>query len=226
MNSRHPGPRRVWKVGSGARLLPPLPRDLTGSGGSGGSAGSDGRIPRPQFLMTLPLISATWPAEPPLETQFLMTLPSISTALALTFQEKVVFLRKKTPLRGCRQPSPLLFKKRSFSENIRKKCSDLKPGFWKGFPTEIIITRQPYNRKKIADKLSIYQGLGYKSRWVQKIRGTRVDETDPPPEGLFSGNILFRETCRFHNFGHEWGRHGSEWAHTLGKRRHGLQEGF
>ena len=30
MNSRHPDPRRVWKVGSGARLLPPLrwdPRD-------------------------------------------------------------------------------------------------------------------------------------------------------------------------------------------------------
>ena len=27
MNSRHPDPRRVWKVGSGARLLPPLPAD-------------------------------------------------------------------------------------------------------------------------------------------------------------------------------------------------------
>ena len=27
MNSRHPSPRRVWKVGSGARLLTPLPRD-------------------------------------------------------------------------------------------------------------------------------------------------------------------------------------------------------
>ena len=24
VNSRHPGPRRVWKVGSGAHLLPPL----------------------------------------------------------------------------------------------------------------------------------------------------------------------------------------------------------
>ena len=24
LNSRHPDPRRVWKVGSGARLLPPL----------------------------------------------------------------------------------------------------------------------------------------------------------------------------------------------------------
>ena len=37
MNSRHPDPRRVWKVGSGACLLPPLPRirriqpDPTGS---------------------------------------------------------------------------------------------------------------------------------------------------------------------------------------------------
>ena len=27
MNSRHPGPRRVWKVGSVARWLTPLPRD-------------------------------------------------------------------------------------------------------------------------------------------------------------------------------------------------------
>ena len=27
MNSRHPDPRRVWKVGSGPRLLPPLSRD-------------------------------------------------------------------------------------------------------------------------------------------------------------------------------------------------------
>ena len=27
LNSRHPDPRRVWKVGSGARLLPPLCRD-------------------------------------------------------------------------------------------------------------------------------------------------------------------------------------------------------
>ena len=28
------------------------------------------------------------------------------------------------------------------------------------------------------------------------------------------------------DFGHEWDRRGSEWAHTLGRRRHGLQEGF
>ena len=27
LNSRHPGPRRVWKVGSVARWLPPLPVD-------------------------------------------------------------------------------------------------------------------------------------------------------------------------------------------------------
>ena len=30
----------------------------------------------------------------------------------------------------------------------------------------------------------------------------------------------------FGSFGDEWGRRGSEWGHTLGKRRHGLQEGF
>ncbi len=28
------------------------------------------------------------------------------------------------------------------------------------------------------------------------------------------------------DFGHEWDRHGSEWADTLGKWSHGLQEGF
>ena len=28
------------------------------------------------------------------------------------------------------------------------------------------------------------------------------------------------------NVGGEWGRGGSPWAHTLGKRSHGLQEGF
>ena len=33
-------------------------------------------------------------------------------------------------------------------------------------------------------------------------------------------------SMKFGSFGDEWGRHGSEWAHTLGKRRHGLQEGF
>ena len=63
-------------------------------------------------------------------------------------------------------PKCVFYKNILFPENMRKKCSDLKSGFWKGFPTEINITRQPYNRKKIADKLSIYQGLGYKSRWV------------------------------------------------------------
>ena len=37
---------------------------------------------------------------------------------------------------------------------------------------------------------------------------------------------MFRGTCRWKTFGHEWGRRGSEWADTLGKLRHGVQEGF
>ena len=31
---------------------------------------------------------------------------------------------------------------------------------------------------------------------------------------------------KFDSFGHEWGRRGSEWAHTRSQRSHGLQEGF
>ena len=34
------------------------------------------------------------------------------------------------------------------------------------------------------------------------------------------------KTSKSGNIWDEWGRRGSEWAHTLGKRRHGLQEGF
>ena len=33
-------------------------------------------------------------------------------------------------------------------------------------------------------------------------------------------------TCKSGNIWDEWGRHGSEWAETLGKWSHGLQEGF
>ncbi len=39
---------------------------------------------------------------------------------------------------------------------------------------------------------------------------------------------LLTYVARFHgdDFGHEWDRRGSEWADTLGKWRHGLQEGL
>ena len=34
------------------------------------------------------------------------------------------------------------------------------------------------------------------------------------------------QNVKFRDFGHFWGRRGSPRADTLGKRRHGLQEGF
>ena len=44
-----------------------------------------------------------------------------------------------------------------------------------------------------------------------------------------SPNLLRNSSPRTYKGGNiwdEWGRHGTIWAHTLGKRRHGLQEGF
>ncbi len=35
--------------------------------------------------------------------------------------------------------------------------------------------------------------------------------------------LLFPHLGAGYNSGNEWGRHGSEWTHTLGKRRHELQ---
>ena len=60
MNSRHPGPRRVWKVGSVARWLPPLPRDPPSPAGSGPvyqtvvSCTRNDTFPSPKALKSLP----------------------------------------------------------------------------------------------------------------------------------------------------------------------------
>ena len=43
-NSRHPGPRRVWKVGSGAHLLPPLPGNPGNPGNPGDPVENNGRL--------------------------------------------------------------------------------------------------------------------------------------------------------------------------------------
>ena len=40
------------------------------------------------------------------------------------------------------------------------------------------------------------------------------------------GDLRGTSSKKICNFGDEWGRHGSPWADTLGKRSHGLQEGF
>ena len=60
LNSRHPGPRRVWKVGSVARWLPPLPRDPLSPAGSGPvyqtvvSCTRNDTFPSPKALEALP----------------------------------------------------------------------------------------------------------------------------------------------------------------------------
>ncbi len=61
--------------------------------------------------------------------------------------------------------------------------------------------------------------------WVQPLQSTR--QKIKKREQVWKISALGdRSSAIFGNFGHECGRHGSEWAHTLGKRRHGLQEGF
>ena len=57
LNSRHPGPRRVWKVGSVARWLPPLPASPAGSGSvyqTMVSCTRNDTFPSPKALKSLP----------------------------------------------------------------------------------------------------------------------------------------------------------------------------
>ena len=68
------------------------------------------------------------------------------------------------------------------SDNIPQKCPSLKSGVWDGFLTEIAITRQPYNRKKYDDKLSIYQGVAQNLGWVQNFRRTVDGEIHSSPK--------------------------------------------
>ena len=68
------------------------------------------------------------------------------------------------------------------------------------------------------------------SGWVPEF-GRAVDGKIDPPIYILK-NILKKggwETMKMlktGNFGAEWGRRGSIWAHTLGKRSYGLREGF
>ena len=48
----------------------------------------------------------------------------------------------------------------------------------------------------------------------------------PPPYILKKGGWETMKRLKRGSFGDEWGRGGAVWAHTLGKRSHGLQEGF
>ena len=38
--------------------------------------------------------------------------------------------------------------------------------------------------------------------------------------------VWLAKNIEMYHFGHEWGRHGPEWAHIKRGRSHGLQEGF
>ena len=63
---------------------------------------------------------------------------------------------------------------------MRKKCSDLKSGFWKGFPTEINITRQPYNRKKSLTNFLYTKALATSLDGSKKIEGLELARQTPP----------------------------------------------
>ena len=46
------------------------------------------------------------------------------------------------------------------------------------------------------------------------------------PDSIFFDNLGHTSSGNVGNIWAEWGRGGSGWADTLGKRSHGLQEGF
>ena len=105
MNSRHPSPLRVWKVGSGAHLLPPLHRDPR-----------DSRDPRENsetFIFECPSITfgqkvgkapprigsgTLWRSRGPLG-QLWEVLEELWEAPGGMFKTKILFLRKiKAPV--------------------------------------------------------------------------------------------------------------------------------
>ena len=61
----------------------------------------------------------------------------------------------------------------------------------------------------------------------QNLEGLQMEkQTPPPPHILKKGGWGTMKMLKRGSFGDEWGRGGAVWAHTLGKRSHGLQEGF
>ena len=60
-------------------------------------------------------------------------------------------------------------------------------------------------------------------RRVQPPKTPLFGEIGPRFQVFVFDNITTQKTC---NFGGEWGRRGSPRADTLGKRSHGLQQGF
>ena len=64
--------------------------------------------------------------------------------------------------------------------------------------------------------------------WIGSIVGTLILKVKNSQKMHF----VLTPTCikkwgpKTGSFGAEWGRRGSVWAHTLGKRSHGIQEGF
>ena len=62
--------------------------------------------------------------------------------------------------------------------------------------------------------------------WIGSIVGTNIFKINSFKHEVFYITLL---AYSFENIGEilaEWDRRGSAWAHTLGKRSHGLQEAF
>ena len=62
--------------------------------------------------------------------------------------------------------------------------------------------------------------------WVGGIVGRLIFKINIFKNGVFYITLLAYSFEEIGEILAEWGRHGSAWAHTLGKRSHGLQEGF
>ena len=65
--------------------------------------------------------------------------------------------------------------------------------------------------------------------WIGSIVGSLILKVNISPNihfGLPPTCIEKTGGAKTGSFGAEWGRRGSVWAHTLGKRSHGVQEGF
>ena len=62
--------------------------------------------------------------------------------------------------------------------------------------------------------------------WMGGIIGRLIFKINIFKNGVFYITLLAYSFEKIGEILAEWGRHGSAWAHTLGKRSHGLQEGF
>ena len=84
--------------------------------------------------------------------------------------------------------------------------------------------------RKSVNNGSIYQGVAHNLGWVPNFPVGEVAEIRVKWNGVGDGWDLgvarTYKNLKSGNIWDEWGRHASEWAETLGKWSHGLQEGF